>query len=143
MRRLILIDRGIHGIMKQRAISTALLFFIVFLGYGIILQQHFKPHQTTRSISFTCIVALEDGISEFCVKGDPGASVQISIEYCDGSHLLSTPITAQKDMPNEYRWIWLNSPAPCTGKAEASAIARWQDGSQAETSKSFVVVKRH
>ncbi len=120
--------------MKQWLLTGVLFVAFLLLGYGLV-QQTFLKHN--RMISFACVVALQNSISEFCVRADERAIVEMTVTWCDGAHLMSGSLTKRED--GSYRWMWLNAPGNCVGKASASARASWPDGSIAETTTSFLV----
>jgi hypothetical protein len=126
--------------MKQRLITLALLLAILLLSIKLV-QQFRTLHPLIRHITFTCAVGVQGKIGQVCIQGDAGAQLHVTITYCNHQGVSSPTIIDQERGTNEYRWIWqVLQPMNCAGKpANAQALARWADGSQAGAKAIFPI----
>ncbi|MGB8343580.1 MAG: hypothetical protein WCD86_01790 [Ktedonobacteraceae bacterium] len=116
-------------------LTTLLLLLAIVLG-GVKIVQMDLPKPAPPRIAFTCAVAVHALTGELCVEGPSGASVRITVHYCDGTQVSSQHLQDQGG--GEYRWIW-HVQTSCWGRgtAWAKAIATWPGNVQAEAIATF------
>lgn len=77
------------GRLATREQLTTIILLLAMVLFGIKIAQFYLPKPPSPTIVFTCAVAVHSRAGELCIKGSPGASVSVTIHYCDGTQMNS------------------------------------------------------
>lgn len=89
------------------------------------------------SIAFTCASGQLHSSGKVCVHTQPGASLRITVRYCNGAEAKGLHGNATANADGDYTWTWPIGSA-CVGTATANVTAKWQ-GQTATSSETFAV----
>lgn len=89
------------------------------------------------SITFTCASGQLHNSGKVCVHTQPGASLRITVRYCNGAEAKGLHGNATADADGNVTWTWPIGSA-CVGAATATVTARWQ-GQTATGSETFTI----
>ena len=90
------------------------------------------------TLAFTCASGQLRGTGQVCVHTLPGASLNLTVRYCDGSTAKGLH-GATADASGNYTWTWLVR-TTCAGQATATVKASW-NGQSLTQSDTFTITR--
>ena len=129
--------RGSHGTANHSSIASTASALAT-----ISPQLTSKPAPTSApspplTLAFTCASGKIHGTGQVCVHTLPGASLSLTVRYCDGSTAKGLHGSATADGSGNYTWSWPVHPT-CAGSATATVTAT-ANGQSLTASDTFTI----